>query len=184
MSYLEQIFANASKELYPRLALFETLAQFGNRQERRIPSGDDAIEARRDFLDSFTYLCDVQKGGATVTAAGLQKLPHSNMLWLAANEGIRGDIKIYAETILSKLLSVDPSSRGTVENQIFQLAIENCKPRIAAYKEELQKYARNCRMQLRKESRNEAGEICHHFQIKCIGETFAYQSSDASSKEA
>jgi hypothetical protein len=163
-SNLEQIFANASKELYPRLALFETLAQFGNGQKRRMPSGDDVIEARRDFLDSFTYLCDIQKGGATVTAAGLQKLAYSNVLWLAANEGILINTEIYANAILSKLQSVDSSSRGTVENQIFQLAIENCKPRIAAYKEELQKYARNCRMQLRKEPRNEAGETCHHFK--------------------
>ncbi|OHE92935.1 hypothetical protein CORC01_11802 [Colletotrichum orchidophilum] len=107
-SPLEQVFENTAVKLYPRLALFEALAQFKSRQERRNPSGDDIVEARRNFLDSFAYLCDVQKGGATVTAAGLQKLTHGNFLWLAANEGVRNDIKTYAEAILFHLKLSEP----------------------------------------------------------------------------
>jgi len=158
-SSLEQIFASVSKELYPRLALFEALARFKDKHERRAPCNDDIVEARRAFLDSFAYLCDVQKGGATVTAAGLQQLPHSNILWLAANEGIRSDIKTYADTILSKLWTVDPSNQNDVEDDIFQLAVEKCRSRIVLYKDKMQNHARNCRMQLRNETQNESGEI-------------------------
>lgn len=156
---LEQLFATATKELYPRLALFEALAEFKNDRERRIPTGDDIVEARRNFLDSFAYLCDVEKGGGTVTAVGLQKLTYGNILWLAANEGVRDDVKIYARVILSDLKSVDRSNERTVQETIFHLAVKNCDSRISIYKEEVRRYARNCRMQLRSEAKSEAGEI-------------------------
>ncbi|KAK8912657.1 hypothetical protein VCV18_012336 [Metarhizium anisopliae] len=133
----EQTFATLSKELYPRLALFEALARFKSRSERRTPSSDEVVETRRAFLDSFAYLCDVQKGGATVTAAGLQKLPESNILWLAANEGVRNDIKIYAENILLKLKNLNPDANRML-------------------KDEMKRLARNCRMQLKRETQNDA----------------------------
>lgn len=156
---LEQLIATATKELYPRLALFEAIAQFKNDHERRIPSGDEIVEARRNFLDSFAYLCDVEKGGGTVTAVGLQKLFYSNILWLAANEGVRDDIKIYARVILSHLKSVDLNNERIVQETIFHLAVKNCDSRISIYKEEVRRYARNCRMQLRSEAKSEDGEI-------------------------
>jgi hypothetical protein len=34
---------------------------------------DTVCNIRRDFLDSFTYLCDIQKSGSTVTASAFQK---------------------------------------------------------------------------------------------------------------
>lgn len=173
LSSLEQIFATASKEVYPRLALFEALAQFKDEHQPRAPSSDDVVEARRAFLDSFAYLCDVQKGGQTVTAAGLQKLPYSNVLWLAANEGIRSDVKTYAESVLSKLLSVDPSTQRIVEDAVFHFAVEKCNSRIVTYKDDMQKYARNCRMQLRRETQNEAGEVSHISILSCRGQTIA-----------
>ncbi|KAK1584937.1 uncharacterized protein LY79DRAFT_519668 [Colletotrichum navitas] len=151
----EEVFIAATRKLYPRLALFGALAGFKNHQERRKPSNDEIVEARRNFLDSFSYLCDVQKGGATVTAAGLQKLSHGNILWLAANEGIRNDIRTYAETILSCLKSVNSETEKTVQEKIFHLAVKNCNSRISTYNEEVRRYARNCRMQLRDGTKND-----------------------------
>ncbi|KAK9443924.1 hypothetical protein VB005_02449 [Metarhizium brunneum] len=152
----EQTFATLSKELYPRLALFEALARFKSRSERRTPSSDEVVETRRAFLDSFAYLCDVQKGGATVTAAGLQKLPESNILWLAANEGVRNDIKIYAENILLKLKNLNPDCEQDAQDEIFRLAVERCSLRIIVYQDEMKRLARNCRMQLKRETQNDA----------------------------
>jgi hypothetical protein len=131
------------------LALLEALARSKDGHKRREQSSDDVCEARREFLDSFAYLCDVDKGGATVTAAGLQKLLHSNILWLAANEGIRGDVKNYAEDILQKLKEVESRTQEAVQNDIFRLAVAKCNSRIEYYKDEMRRYARNCRMQLR-----------------------------------
>jgi hypothetical protein len=152
---LERVFHSASKDLYPRLVLFEALAGFKDGHQRREPSSDDICEARREYQDSFAYLCDVEKGGATVTATGLQKLLHSNILWLAANEGVREDVKTYAENILRKLKGVESGTKEAVQDDIFRLAVKKCNSRVEYYKVEMQKYARNCRMQLRQEMRYE-----------------------------
>jgi len=158
-SSLERVFHSASKDLYPRLALLEALARFKDGHQRRERTSDDICEARREFQDSFAYLCDVEKGGPTVTATGLQKLPHSNILWLAANEGIRRDVKNYAENILQKLKGVESGTQEAVQDDIFRLAVEKCNSRIEYYKVEMQKYARNCRMQLRQEMRDDHHDI-------------------------
>lgn len=145
------------KELYPRLVLFEALAQFKSQHERRPPSCDRVTEARRKFLDSFAYICDVEKGGPTVTAAAIQELPMSNILWLAANEGIRKDIKVYAEKILSLLESSLVAKYETAIQEAFQTVVDKCHSRITFYREETQKHATICRMQLRKKEQTEMG---------------------------
>lgn len=152
---LERIFHDAAEKLYPRLALFEVLAKFKDGHQRRKQSSDSICEARRDFLDSFAYLCDTEKGGASVTAAGLQKLPFGNILWLAANEGIPWDVKSYAESILQKLKEVDSETQKTVEDDIFRLVVQKCNLRIEFYKDKMQKHATNCTVKLRQEKRDE-----------------------------
>jgi hypothetical protein len=116
-------------------------ARFKDGHQRRERTSDDICEARREFQDSFAYLCDVEKGGPTVTATGLQKLPHSNILWLAANEGIRRDVKNYAENILQKLKGVESGTQEAVQDDIFRLAVEKCNSRIEYYKVEMQETA-------------------------------------------
>lgn len=74
-----------------------------------------------------------KRGGATVTATGLQRLNHSNILRLAANEGIRSEIKARTQTVLLKLKSVDASTRTVIENEVFDLAAKNCKSQIQTY---------------------------------------------------
>jgi hypothetical protein len=157
--FTERVFPDVVKRLYPRLALFEALAKFKDGPQRRANSNDEICEARRDFLDSFAYLCDTQKGGASVTAAALQKLRLSNILCLAANEGIHTELKIYAENILRKLKEVGPDLQKAVADDIFQLAVEKCSGRVEFYKDEMQKHARKCHMQLRQETRSEIGVV-------------------------
>ena len=155
----DRVFQTAAKNLYPRLALLEALQGFKDGHKRREGPGDEICEARRDFLDSFAYLCDVEKGGATVTAAGLQKLPLSNLLWLAANEGIRKDIELYAENIRQKLMEANLETQEVIQDDIFRLAVEKCKSRIEFYKDKMQKYAKKCRMRLKHETRDEIGMV-------------------------
>ena len=52
---------------------------------------------------------------------------------------------------------MDSETQKAVEDDIFRLAVEKCNPRIEFYKNEMQKYARNCRMQLRQEMRDDMG---------------------------
>jgi hypothetical protein len=156
---LEHISQIGAQKLYPRLALFEALSGFKDKHKPRQLSDNVMCEARRDFLDSFAYLCDVEKGGKTVTATALQKLTVSDFLWLAANEGIRDDIEGYAAIILEKLKTVNFQNQYTIQNDIFKLVVVKCQPRIEFYRVELQKYARNCRMALRDRERDTIGKL-------------------------
>lgn len=156
-SFLEQIQEVESKKLYPRLALLEALSGFKDKHKPRQRSEEPECEARRNFLDSFAYLCDVQKGGSTVTAAALQRRPYSDFLWLAANEGIRDDIRVYATNILVNLRTATLENKSILQDTIFALAVEKCKPRIQFYRENVQKYATNCRMSLRHREKDDIG---------------------------
>jgi len=152
-----QITELESAVLYPRLVLLEALTGFMDKPKQRAKSGLAICEARRDFLDSFAYLCDVEKGGKTVTATGLQRLEKDNQLWLAANEGIRDDILIYANDILDQIKSATAETQSIIQDRIVALSVEKCKPRIQVYKTAVQELALKCRMALRRVNRDDAG---------------------------
>jgi len=156
---LDQGLRSATRSMYPKIALLEALAGWKDGYTRRGHSSDSICEARRDFLDSFAYLCDIEKGGPTVTAAALQRLPLSNILWLAANKGIRRDVKIYAERMLQLLQVVNPGNQVEVQDDVLRLAVQTCHSRIKYYKGVMQPYARNCRMKLRQEKGNGMGIV-------------------------
>jgi hypothetical protein len=146
---LEKLRQEESTKLYPRLALFEALASFKDKRKHRNESDDPQCEARRNFLDAFAYLCDTRNGGSTVTATALQKLPLSNFLWLAANEGVSDDVLGYAKDVLAKLKTATMENQSELKNYIFQFVVEKCTARIQFYKNQVRKFALNCRMQLR-----------------------------------
>jgi hypothetical protein len=156
----DKILDNAAKELYPKLALFESLTMFKDEQQPREQSCNEVCEARRDFLDSFAYLCDIMRHGSTVTADGLQELEHSNILWLAANGGISSEVKRYADNMRKKLQELEGATEKVVEdvqNYIFKLAIQNTQPRLLEYKKIVKGLAIKCRMDLRQEQRDGMG---------------------------
>ncbi|KLU90823.1 hypothetical protein MAPG_10674 [Magnaporthiopsis poae ATCC 64411] len=148
----EPIWQHAQEKLYPRLVLFGALSPFKAEHSRRNKSDDETCEARRNFLDGFAYLCDVEKGGGTVTAAMLQKLKASNnnVLWLAANEGIRPDVEAYAHALLQKLSNLEFENEREVREDIFRLVIENTRPRLQFYQGAAQRYATRCQVELKK----------------------------------
>jgi hypothetical protein len=147
-------------KLYPQLLLFEALSVFKDKPEPRKKSDDSICETRRDFLDSFAYLCDIQKGGKTVTASALQKeKPTSNVLWLAANGGVSEEIYSYAKDILKISKSATLENQSTVQDVVFKLAVKKCGPRVRSYRKEVKIFARNCRMALRSREKNDLGMV-------------------------
>jgi hypothetical protein len=156
-SLLEKIQQDEARQLYPRLILYEALAVFRDKHQPRQPSKNAMCETRRDFLDSFAYMCDVQKGGKTVTAAALQKLLHSDFLWLAANEGISEDVLEYAKNALRLLKSVTLDNQSVVKNDVFKLVVHKCAHRIQVYKSKVQSLATECKNALQHKKRDQAG---------------------------
>jgi hypothetical protein len=154
---LEKIQQDEAEKLYPRLLLFEALAGFKDKIKQRKPSEDPVCEARRNFLDSFAYLCDTRKGGATVTATGLQQLQISDFLWLAANEGISDDVLEYAKEVLANLKTVNTENQNELKDRILKMVVQKCTPRIQFYKNEVRWFARGCRMKLRSKESDDNG---------------------------
>ncbi len=150
------------KQFYPKLVLLQALKKPVSEHRPREAAPDQVSEDRRDFLDSFGYLCDYKKGGGSVTAPALEKRPESNFLWLAANEGITMEVKEYAKTILIQLKNVDPTNQADVEDEILQRAVKLCFPRIEVYRLEMVRRVVSCRRRLAKEEPDDASERKQH----------------------
>ncbi|KAI4659320.1 uncharacterized protein J4E78_005747 [Alternaria triticimaculans] len=135
-----------SAVLYPRLVLLEALTRFKDGLKQRAMSSDKTREARRDFLDSFAYLCDVEKGGKTVTATALQmmEVETGDCLWLAANEGIREEVLFYAQKILKRAKAATVETLRVVQDRILTLSVKKCRPRIHFYRDAIKRHALQC----------------------------------------
>jgi hypothetical protein len=148
LPHLGRVDQFASQNVYPALLLFEQLTQggFSGGHKARQATENPEQKACRDFLDSFSYLCDVEKGGATVTAAAIQQRAKSYRLWLAANDGIRDGVKAYAEAILEKAkrFAAETANRQEIREDVFQLAVEKCRLRLTFYRKHVRRYAEKC----------------------------------------
>jgi hypothetical protein len=148
-SSLAQIQQLERSEIYPRLALLEALSTFKDEPKPRPLSDDLKCQARRNFLDSFAYLCDTRKGGSTVTAAAIESSGDGDILWLAANEGISDVTLDYARSLLDLSKTATPHTQDSVRDNIVRLAVHQCRHRVLFYQHEVRRYAINCRMILR-----------------------------------
>lgn len=131
------VIANLYQEFYSLLLLYHALCPFNGHHLERQSSTTDELDVRRDFLDSFSYLCDIEKGGKTVTAAALQKLRGRNVLWLAANKDIREEIQVHANWLIETLSKLNKETKQQIEMLIFTRSINVATPRIQFYKSKL-----------------------------------------------
>jgi len=108
---------------------------------------DDCM-LRRSFVDSFAYLCDYRKDGATVTAVALESRPAGVTFWVAVNELDETKVKTFLDTILKILadlgISTSKKSIEEAKEEIFRLAVEFGMERLRKYQrsllETLEKY--------------------------------------------
>ena len=139
-------------ELYPRLLLLHLLSSFrGDNVERQ--SDESATkssldEQRRDFLNGISYLCDIEKGGGTVTAAPLQKLTFSNFLWLAANQGVSLHIERFIRFVLDELKDMNSHNRESKEMMIFHDAVNLASRRMQFYRTTMAIFSQECQKPL------------------------------------
>jgi len=131
--------------------LLEAVAKFNGPHLDREAKSDTtkSVETRlrRNVLDKLAYLCDTNKGGATVSAAALQALPSGNVLWLAANEGITESVKTFVKWILDQLKEVNTDNKQFVEERILEQAVTLAGRRISFYYRRLT-VAAQCRRDL------------------------------------
>jgi hypothetical protein len=153
------------KRFYEPLVLQHVLGSTRGDHIPRPPPADvqdaeelDGISLRRDFLDKLAFVCDYEKGGATVTAIALQQTPAAVILWVGANEDVKSKVKPFLEIILSSLETLRSKPAESVikeaENGIFRRAVEFGKSRIKAYLRCMKEPLDKCRKILAKSNRD------------------------------
>lgn len=133
---------------YLKLLLLSVVTPYTGTHTEREDASNSPTKLRQEFLDKFAYLCDVEKGGATVTAAAIrktQKQVSSNELWLAANEGIRPEVHDFAKRTLALLKTTSEINRALVEEVILRDAIETGIKRIEFYCKMMIAFEKICR---------------------------------------
>ncbi|KAJ3570751.1 hypothetical protein NPX13_g5625 [Xylaria arbuscula] len=161
MFHADAVFDKASSDLFPKLVLLRALTSFNSEYRERQHSENKSVNTCRDFLNSFAYICDFKRGGSTVTAAALQRLSGSHILWLAANEGISKHVEAYAEQLRRLLVEINTTNLSDLRNALFSLAVEKCGPRIKSYRDKVQDLAKRCKSHLAKGPSTPGGKHAH-----------------------
>jgi hypothetical protein len=117
----------------------------------------DNCKLRRSFLNSLAYICDFEKGGATVTAIALEMRPAGVVFWVAANENVKDKVVLCLRGILQNLAALESVSMATVEEGTFRSAVELGMPRVKAYWRFMQEPLNKCLKVL--ESEQSKGEL-------------------------
>ena len=127
----------------------------------------DGISLRCNFLEKLAFVCDYEKGGATVTAIALQQTPAAVIFWVAANEDVKSKVKPFLETILSSLERLHSKPTESViklaEDENFRRAVEFVKSRIKPYLRCMKEPLDKCRKILAKSNRDsDQGKAVSH----------------------
>lgn len=147
------------------LLLLRAICPLDVHHVERCPASEEYVNELRDFLDSFSYLCDIRKGGGTVTAAAIRtwRAKNINILWLAANEGVGKDVKSHAEWMVAKLKTANESNGPDIENSVFTASVKLAKHRIQYYKSELFRWLNICLQVIEQEPVTDSS--CVYWQI-------------------
>jgi hypothetical protein len=99
---------------------------------------DDSLdELRRSFINGLATICDSHKGGDTVTAAALQSTPQQTIIWVAANKNITQTTIDYLHGILDRLVHVTADSKQSTLEEITDMVITFCQPKLQYYRNQL-----------------------------------------------
>jgi hypothetical protein len=126
----------------------------------------DDCKLRRSFVDTLAYICDFQRGGATVTAIALEMRSEGVVFWVAANEDVKQEVVLSLEEILRNLACqagldgvVDEESTPRVTESTFRGVVELGMPRMEAYWQLIQGPLERCLQVLQGEHSCDSGEL-------------------------
>lgn len=129
------------KRFYEPLVLLEVL---DTTQGDRIPqqtfeSEDhetrDKVTERRTILNHLATVCDFDKGGLTVTALALERLPAGPAYWISSPSKLESKIVPFLHQTLRKLLAfvtedAGPMGQRDMERELFQDFTRFCMLRL------------------------------------------------------
>ncbi|OKL61709.1 hypothetical protein UA08_02335 [Talaromyces atroroseus] len=102
------------------------------------------IELLQGYLIGVSYLCDIEKGGNTVTAAALS---NDLELYLAANNDLHPKIQSFiSRVVLEELRTDSVESRHKVAERILREAVQRAGKRMEFYFRKLKDIWGKCRV--------------------------------------
>jgi hypothetical protein len=139
---------------------------------------------RRSFVDQLAYICDFEKGGATVTAVALEHRPAGVVFWVAANKNLKQKVVPFLRDILRDLAALDGATsekRGVVEERIFVDAVKFGMARVETYRRFMKEPLNRCLKVL--DGSDEERDKCKSTNLlgRCLDNTLTLyndQSSD------
>lgn len=121
---------------------------------------EDEVNIRKQlllqgYLNGVAYLCDVKKGGNTVSANGIDQ---NIVLYIAANADLPWFVKKFVIKVLMKTDFLNRPA-DVVVREVLEKAVEKARHRIDFYVQQLRRSFVNCRTSLETQFRGES-----HFQ--------------------
>lgn len=128
----------------------------------RAEDTDDVTDTEllRRFYDGVAYLCDVKKGGETVTAAALA---NNVVLYLATNTKLPREVQNFIKwVVMIELRSGNTKSRRDVADSILQAAVERAAHRMEFYSREMKKFWAICSASFENQFRGIQNSLSYH----------------------
>lgn len=155
-------WAEEEVDFYPKWNFFKALGDFHEAKERAddletFQDNDDTNDRElllQGYCNGVAYLCDVEKGGNTVTATALDI---KSTLYIATNTELPSIVRSFITWVLTKELTEPAvsSRREEVIRKILENAIERAGSRIEFYFRELKKAWGRCRESLEDQFRGD-----------------------------
>jgi hypothetical protein len=94
----------------------------------------ETVEMRRRVMYHLCVMCDFEKGGNSVTAIAMEKLPSGPRYWMAAN-GYLTKIERFLKETLEMLdkQSMSTTDESQLEQRLFQKFVKYQRSRIKEY---------------------------------------------------
>ena len=141
---ISPIISNQFYEAQLLLFVLERVrGEHAKRQNYHGELDQDATELRRSFVDKLAYICDFNKGGSTVTAIALQKTFQGVTFWIAANETVKSQVRVFLMEVFLVLKSlkhekVDVVSKKGTEALLLAKIVQFNEKRLKYYWSALQ----------------------------------------------
>ena len=138
------------RRLYEPLLLLEALRKAPEKSPESIdgdePSSKSTEGLRRSFVDGIAYLSAFERYSDCVTAVALETTPQGPILWLAANDGIRGTTVEFLRNVLAELHTVSQEENLEIRNKIADTITPGLLRRVITFSvPRLRKYVNNIR---------------------------------------
>ena len=120
--------------------------------------------AFHDFVNKLCQLCDIERGGKTVTALAVLEYPDRIQYRFTSNQRDRDELdctQAFIETILSTLGNAEAENFQALTSSILRVSFSFTRPRVKVYMNALKKEVASCMRKCEAENTHEGTHKDH-----------------------